>query len=907
MKTIKTKISLILICCLISCVREISTQQTKTMKLLSSKRRTKSLAYLVEAADAVITDGADADKSSPQQELDALPAEHATARQQRMVITPIAETPVLETRTETTQTPSVPLVAQTVTLNDGEDDDYDDLSEEIKEVTQTGPIQEVVEQVVNEGPGFAIEEKTVIASPAGSPELDVVEFQLEDADLQNLVKQVGEIYNITFIPDDVITPLPQNGKAVAGNKISFRTEKPLSKKQAWQLFQTFLDVAGLALVPQADHSTFRIVRIDAARKAAIPVFIGVKAETLPDSDQIVRYLYFVQNLSVKTLEPMINELRSPASAFIPLQEMNAFVLTDKAYNIKSLMNIINELDRVALPQSMSVLKLRRANAADVKSFYDTLTKADDKNAATRLFPARKQPTSLYFPDNVRIIAEPRTNSLILLGSQDAIAKIETFISTYVDTDIGKPYSPLRTYTLKYADANTIASIMTELTQFGKDTAAGKAGGIRDGDKYMKNMTFTPELATNRLIIRGDEEDYMKAREIIEILDEPQPQVAIDVLVIAITLGDTRSLGTQLRSAQPGVNGLLGDNVKFQTSGSKMSSVLGSGIVTNDDSTGVNRLLGNLISLATGAFAGNTLVTLGADKFGIWGIFNVLQTITNAQIVANPFLVATNKQPAKVSIGELRRVVSGTVSGATGNIDSFTNDEAVLSVDITPQINSDGMIVLDLLINVNSFANQLDLSSATQNKKSIKTTTIVADREVLALGGLVKNTINQSTSKVPLLANIPIFGWLFKNKLKTQTKDNLLILISSRIIKPERSTHMTDFTQKRVDDYIADRDLIKKPYEQLDPVQRFFFNEKKNSSEDAIDNFLFDRSNKVLVENKADRNKKRKKKKINKKIDTGGMRATDEPVVPNLLEAIEQKQVPAPIQTTAPSAQPGRVR
>ncbi len=906
MKTIKTKISLILICCLISCVREISTKQTETMKRLSSKRRTKSLAYLVEAADAVITDATDADTSS-QQRLDVLPTEHADINQQRASTALPAETPTPEAIVETVPTPPTPLVAQTVTLNDGEDDDYDDLSEEIKETIPTRPIQKVVEQVVNVGPDFAIKEEIVTESSAGSPELDVVEFQFEDADLQNLVKQVGEIYNVTFISDDAITPLPQNGKAVSGNKISFRTEKPLSKKQAWQLFQTFLDVAGLALVPQADHSTFRIVRIDAARKAAIPVFIGVKADTLPDSDQIVRYLYFVQNLSVKTLEPMINELRSPASAFIPLQEMNAFVLTDKAYNIKSLMNIINELDRVALPQSMSVLKLRRANAADVKSFYDTLTKADDKNAATRLFPARKQPTSLYFPDNVRIIAEPRTNSLILLGAQDAIAKIETFISTYVDTDIGKPYSPLRTYTLKYADANTIASIMTELTQFGKDTAAGKAGGIRDGDKYMRNMTFTPELATNRLIIRGDEEDYMKAREIIEILDEPQPQVAIDVLVIAITLGDTRNLGTQLRSAQPGVNGLLGDNVKFQTSGSKMSSVLGSGIVTNNDGTGVNRLLGNLISLATGAFAGNTLVTLGADKFGIWGIFNVLQTITNAQIVANPFLVATNKQPAKVSIGELRRVVSGTVSGATGNIDSFTNDEAVLSVDITPQINSDGMIVLDLLINVNSFANQLDLSSATQNKKSIKTTTIVADREVLALGGLVKNTINQSTSKVPLLANIPILGWLFKNKLKTQTKDNLLILISSRIIKPERSTHMTDFTQKRVDDYIADRDLIKKPYEQLDPVQRFFFNEKKNSSEDAIDNFLFDRSNKVLVENKADRKKKRKKKRVDKKIDTGGMRATDEPVVPNLLEAIEQKQVPAPVQTTAPSAQPGRVR
>jgi len=917
MKTIKN--IYILSLCSILVGHEAVMQATDVTTRLAQKRRSKSLSYLVEA-DAVIATTPPEPSSNTtletfNEDVAAMPAqlEESQISSEKFPIAgkldnneapkppePISsdisesDSPVLPAPT--------PLVAQTVPLNDGEDDDYDDLGDEEKETKPAEPIQEVTEQVINKGPGFVVEEKTIVHPTESLDQQDVIEFQFEDADLQNLVQQVSLLYGVTFIPDDAINPLPQNGKAVTGNKISFRTEKPLSKKQAWSLFQTFLDVAGLALVPQSDHSTFRIVKTDAARKAALPTFIGVKPDLLPDSDQIVRYLYFVQNLSVKTLESIINELRSPASALITLQEMNAFVLTDKAYNIKSLMNIITELDRVALPQSMSVLKLQRANASDVKSFYDTLTKTDDKNAPGRLFPARKQPTSTYFPENVRLIAEPRTNSLILLGAQDAIKKIEHFIATYVDTEIGKPYSPLRTYTLKYADANTIAAIMNDLVQFGKDTPAGKAGGIRDGDKYMKNMSFTPELATNRLIIRGDEEDYMKAREIIEMLDEPQPQVAIDVLIISVTLGDTRNLGTQIRSAQPGVNGLLGDNVKFQTSGSKMASVTGSGIVVDNNGTGVNRLLGNLITLATGAFAGNTLVTLGADKFGVWGIFNVLQTITNAEIVANPFLVATNKQPAKVSIGQLRRVVSGIVSGANANINSFTNDQAVLSVAITPQINSDGMIVLDLDIHVDSFVDQVDLASATQNKKNIKTWAIVADREVLALGGLVKNTINQSTSKVPLLGNIPIIGWLFKNKLKTQTKDNLLILISSRIIKPDHSVHMTDFTQKRVDDYIADRDVVNKAYEQLDPVQRFFFNEKKHSSEDAIDNLLFDRSNKVLAENKQDKQNKRRKKRPNGKQppnttppDTAAsfdekIIASGEPVVPHLMEAIEQRQI-----------------
>lgn len=806
-----------------------------------------------------------------------------------------AEEPQTNLTQESNTSIAAPPVSEIQTPDfDNEDDDYDDLSDTPQEIEQDQPKQEIKEEIINEGPGFAVTEKEVTRAP-DTLDQDVIQFQFEDADLQQVAKQVADFYNITFITDDIISPA--NGKGIKGSKISFRTEKPLSKKEAWGLFQTFLDTAGFALVPQAEPATFRIVKTEAARKSAIPAFIGVKSETLPDTDQLIRYLYFVQNISVKMLDPLIAELRSSASAFVALQEINGFILTDKSYNIKSLMNIINELDQVAMPQEVSVLKLTRANAQDVKALYDSIAKTDDKNINARLFPTKRPSSALYFAEDIKMIAEPRTNTLILLGSHEAIKKVETFITTHIDVEMGKPHSPLRVYELKYADAQTIASVMTDLTQFGKDTPAGKAGGVRDGDKYMRPMSFTPELATNRLIIRGDEEDYLKAKEVIKLLDEPQPQVAIEVLVIAITIGDQKALGTQLRSAQPGINGLVGDNVKFQTSGNFMSSVTGSSIVPNNNGTGVNRLLGNLITLATGAFAGNTLVTLGGDKFGIWGIFNVLQTVTDAEIVSNPFIVATNKQDAFVAIGETRRVVSGTVVSATGNVNSFTNDTASLSVRIKPQINSDGMIVLGLEINIDTFTDPVNLTSATKNTKTIKTTTIVADREVLALGGLVKNNINTSTNKVPLLGNIPIIGWLFKNRLKTQTKDNLLVLISSRIIKPDSSQHMTDFTKHRVQDYVVDKNVINKPYEQLDPVQRFFFNEQKNSTETSIDNLLFDRSKEVLNESKqnekqtrATRRANRKKRKAEEQSKSLQEVPLNEPVVPGMLESIENIQV-----------------
>lgn len=682
-----------------------------------------------------------------------------------------------------------------------------------------------------------------------------IEFHFEDADLQNLLDYVAEMYDVTFLTNDLLAPAPKTAKLVKGNKISFKTHKPLTKKDAWDLFLSFLDLAGLAVVPEGQPNFYKVIQTEAARKASLPSYIGVKPDSLPDNDQLIRYVYFVENSSLATVKDIVEALRSPASAFLVLNDLNGFILTDKSYNIKSLMKIITELDRISMPQSMSVLKLRRADAMEVKALYDNITQTNDAAIAGHLFPARKQPTSLYFPENTRIIAEPRSNALILLGPQDAIKKIEEFITTYVDVELGKLYSPLRVYQLKYADATTIAAIMNDLTQFGRETAAGKVGGVRDEDKYLKRMTFTPEPATNTIIVRGDEEDYQRAKEILDTLDEAQPQVAMEVLILSVDLESVKQLGGQVRRKIPGTDGLLGAETTYQTSGINLNGVP-AGVVTDNSGPGIDRLLGNLINLATGAVPGNTIVTLGSDAFGVWGIFHALETVSNTQVLSNPFLVTTNKKKAFVSVGELRRVVSGVVVGTAGPQQSFANDEADLKVTLTPQINSDGMIILDLDIVLDTFTNNVNLADATKTTKEIKTTAIVADKEVLALGGLIQNKISNSMSKVPILGNIPILGWLFKNREKDQSKTNLLILVSTRIIQPEATELINQYTHNHVTEYQGDIVAMADKPDKRDPIHRWMFQAAPDSTEQVMDDYLFKR-----------KTKRPKKKKLKKSQET----------------------------------------
>jgi general secretion pathway protein D len=669
-------------------------------------------------------------------------------------------------------------------------------------------------------------------------EEDSIELNFENAGLENFAKQIEDIFEITLITDDAINPLPQGKKPIKNNKISFKTNQPLSKKETWNLFVTFLDLAGFAIIPQADSKVFRITTIEAAGKEPLPTFINIDSSLLPDNDELIRYVYFLENASPDTIMGIISPLRSSSSqGLIELKEHKGFILTDKSYNIKMLMAIVKELDKVSTPESMSILKLRNADAKQVQELYKELLPKEEPQSR---FFSKKQPTSLFFPENTRIIADPRTNTLILLGPSNSIKKIEQFIMKYIDVELDQAYSPLYTYQLKYADAENIADIMSKVTAFGQETEAGKFGGVRGGDQYLGPMAFIPEKETNKVIIKGHYEDYLKAQKVIAQLDARQPQAAIEVLIATIDLTDTKSLGAQIRSKEPGPNGLLGNNIKFQTSGLYGTSQI---VANPDPTTGTNRLLGNLINLVTGAVPGTSLLTLGQDAFGVWGIFQALQTVVDAEVVSNPFILATNNAKSTVAIGEERRIVTSQVVAGGTNQNAFDADDAKLEVTITPHINSDGMIGLTVKITDNEFTDLTNQNDATQNTREIYTNAIVANKEALALGGLIRNNTQNIESKVPILGDIPILGWFFKNKKKTVTKNSLLVLISARIIESLQGDEMKEYNRDYIGDYQATVDAMDYVTCQQDPIDRLFFRDKALRAQGQVEGLIFERHQK----------------------------------------------------------------
>lgn len=679
---------------------------------------------------------------------------------------------------------------------------------------------------------------------------EMIEFRFENASLKSFIDYFAERFGITFLTDDILNPAPTGSEpAKLTSKISFTTHKPFSKKEAWGIFTSFLDLAGLTVIPGPSARVFKITPTKqdsplAPGKNPLPLFIDTNINDLPADDTVIRYIAFIRNTSLDTIagpNGILNDIKSTNSPrFIVVPDMRAIIMTDKSSNIKNMLAIIQELDQANPPEELKVLKLDRIDATRAVTLYKDLVKTEEPSLTARLLGQRKKSSTNYFSDTVRMTPVPHLNSIVMIGTKDAVRRAYDFIKNTLDRREDTISTPIFTYALKHTNAKQMADILTNATKFQEGTEAAKVGGVRDGDKYFRqgSINIQAEENGNRLIINADYEDYTKIFNLIKKLDVEQPQVAIKVLLLNIDLTENKQIGTQLRNKIPGVNGLLGNNVNFQTSGLAGTS---SSVVENPNGTGATRLLGDLISLASLAGnVGSTLLTLGADIDGVWGIFKILEQYTKTSVVANPFLITTNKYPAQISVGQIRRVLDSNIqNGTSTSVGAFKDLAANLTVAVTPQISIDGLITLDVTVSFEQFTtpvttDQNDPAAGNRTRKVVNTSVIMSNNEVLALGGLIQDTVQDAVTKVPILGDIPILGNLFKNVVKTYERTSLLVLILPEVI-PTNSDNIAD---KITEDKILDtKAIFYGENKERDPLLRWFFKSNVKHGEAVIDEFV----------------------------------------------------------------------
>ena len=670
------------------------------------------------------------------------------------------------------------------------------------------------------------------------PGADVVEsvaFNFEDIDLQNVADYMERVHKVKFITDDILDTNKSTQK-LAGNKISYRTNAPLSKQESWSLFITFLSMAGLDVVPMSQAGFYRIVPLPGAAQEAIPAYIGSNLSLLPDNDMVIRYVYFLQNGDPLKIQPLISKFQGSTGSLMVYKDLKALIFTDKSHNIRSLMTIVKELDKPVAPQTMSVIKLKQANVEDVINLYNSLKPSSGQQRAWA--QDNKDPATEFFSQNISLAGDKRTNTLIILGQKDSVSRLEDFIIKYIDIDPKTSKSPVFVYYLEYTNASDMQKTISSLVTYGSNTSAGQYGGVRGGQKYLQPMTIVADSHSNSLIVNSTAEDYPAVEKLIKELDVPQKQVALEVLIVQVTGTKRKELGSQISG--PNSDNTFLRSVSGQTSGIPPAS----GIVTTPGGQGlaqsIKSSLSSLLLSPVVRETGSTLLTFGQP---IWAVFKILKTITSTKILQNPFVVVSNNSKALVKVGTSRRVVTGEAITSSGSSSStgYQTAEANMSVTIVPQVNDEKIINLAIAIDNNQFVNNA-VNDAVQDQKSITTMAAVADGEVLVLGGIMADSDSSSTNGVPLLSKIPLLGWLFKSKANSQGKNIFIVFICPKIL--DNVNHQSDvqeYTRNKIEetqDYLRFMDETETIDSGQDPIDRSFFGEREKRSDDlTVDRLL----------------------------------------------------------------------
>ncbi len=704
----------------------------------------------------------------------------------------------------------------------------------------------------------------------------MVSFFFDNEDLVDIINFLASEREVNVV-------LPMGANAINA-KITLHLEDKISVEEAWDILYTLLDIAGYSMVAKED--TYNIVKTSKdIHRDALPLYI-VKPEEIPNTDKRIRYLYYLTNIKiadenqgdiVTILKDVLPSEPStgpnvPGAWYKLDAQANSILISDKANNIRAVMNIVTALDQVEAQEKPEIIQLRYQNADVIANLFsnDLLRTAGDANQ--QRLGIRTPNNSTYFK-KVRLVPDMRTNRLIVFGRPQAVERVRDFIHKYIDVELESGKSILHVYQLQYLDAQKFAPILKNILQSGKTggTEQSKGAATNIGTERFfdgviviadQPQTISGEMpsgafqGSNNLIIAARNDDYERIKKLIEQLDIPQPQVIIEVLIADLTIQDIASLGANVRNP---LNSGLPSNVNFQ---SAQTSDFLTNTVRNPTTIQADLLrraytnTGNLtadcdnpasdancFSAANFFNQGTALISFSDAATGkTWGLAQVRKFLDGKKVQSYPHLLCTNNHKAEIKIME-ERLALDQGSGSTGGTTTQTRKwiPAALSVTITPRISSAETITLDVVIDINQFDTSnftnADPNTANQITRNVTTRANVQSGHILALGGLTRVDTSIEQLETPLLGKIPIIGWFFKDRTNTTNKNNLTVFISPTIIEPRVRGGVSTYTQHHVQlakSYSREGML----FDNLrDPITRWFFRTKTDDAATDLDDFI----------------------------------------------------------------------
>ena len=574
---------------------------------------------------------------------------------------------------------------------------------------------------------------------------------LKDTDIQEFIEFVADVTGTTIVIDP----------AVKG-KVKVVSSKPVSRAELYDLFLSILDVHGYTAVRSGE--VVRVIPNKNARSAPVDVISG----TSVINDEYVTQVIRLKNVSAAKLIPVLRPLVPQQAHMAAYAPSNAIIISDIRANIDRIAKIIDRMDQSAVKET-EIVKLRYGVATDVVEMLKTLEKSRAGEGADA-------------NDEASLVADKRTNSVIVTADEVSIERIKGLVD-YLDIPLEQSGN-VRVMYLEYADATEVAEVLTRVMQNLSRLDDESSGRTRAANAA--KSTIEADEGTNSLIITADTDEMAALEAVIARLDIRRAQVLVEAIIVEIDIVEGRELGLQWLFAND--SGLYGSNISQTQLGT--NAAIASAILPEDAaSTEIAvRDLAGALSQVPGATLGWGVVD---DDLTMTTILNALEKQGNTNILSTPSLLTLDNEEAFITVGQQVPFVTGnyTNTGAANGVanpfQTIQRENVGVTLQVTPQINEGDSVVMDIVQEVSSISQQaLSASDLITNERKIETKVLAKDGDIVVLGGLVKDDIQDAQQGVPILSGIPVLGRLFRNDVVNVTKSNLLVFIRSTIIRDD---------------------------------------------------------------------------------------------------------------------------
>jgi general secretion pathway protein D len=633
---------------------------------------------------------------------------------------------------------------------------------------------------------FALGVALVFAQPAAAQH----SLNVRDADVRAFIEDAAQVTGRTFIIDGRVT-----------GKVSVVTDRPLSRSEYFEVFLSTLRANGLIAVPTA-NGAYRIQPVDGA--ASTPGRVGSRGAQNEFVTEVFRLRAIDATTAVETLRPLV----SREGSITANRSGNSLVVADYADNIRRIRALIAQIDRDNA--TTQVITLSHAGAREIAMTLQQLAPA----------PGGGGEGGGGGAPLVSVVAVDSSNSVALRGDAPTVARL-TAIAKELDARAANG-SEIRVIWLDYADAEQLVPVLQMMvgaqnggavTPMSATPAAAPAangaapaaasapvGGAVALSNGRGNAIITRYEGANAVIISAPVDVQRSLAELVRQLDIRQEQVLVEAIIVEISDRVARELGVQFliggkdipflvtpfSNVTPNIldiaGGILADNLDQTT-----TVINGNTVTTSTNSAIGDTLRQNAAQSILGARGGYSGFAADIGNNRVLGaIINAVQEDSESNILSTPSLTVNDNVKGSILFGQ--EIPISTGEALSNNFDNafrtIQRQNVGIELEVKPQINAGNQVKLDIRQEVSSIVGPVsdDFNELIINKREVKTTVTVKDREIIALGGLLDDNERRTLQKIPLLGDIPLLGELFKSRGKQRTKTNLMVFIRPTILR-----------------------------------------------------------------------------------------------------------------------------